>query len=68
MTIVAYPRYFSLFPRLKIKLKTDTIVVTEAESQAALNSLTENDFQDELKNGKTLITVHTGRRGLFRGQ
>jgi hypothetical protein len=41
--------YFSLLPRLKIKLKgrhLDTIDVIEAESQALLNTLTEHDFQN----------------------
>jgi hypothetical protein len=45
--------YFSLFPRLKIKLKGrhfDTTEVIEAESQAELNNLTEHDFQNALKN------------------
>jgi hypothetical protein len=47
-----HPPFFSLFPRLKIKLKGrhfDTIEVMEAESQAVLNSLTEHDFQDAFK-------------------
>jgi hypothetical protein len=37
---------------LKIKLKGlhfDTIEVIKAESQAAMNTLTEHDFQDALK-------------------
>jgi hypothetical protein len=49
MTVVPHPSYFSLFPRLKIKLKGrhfDTVEVIEAESQAVLNTLTEYDFQD----------------------
>jgi hypothetical protein len=44
--------YFSLFPRLKIKLKRshfDTIEVIEAESQMVLNTLTEIDFQNAFK-------------------
>jgi hypothetical protein len=52
MTIIPHLPYFSLFPRLKIKLKGlhfDTIEVIEAESQAALNTLTEHDFQDAFK-------------------
>jgi hypothetical protein len=47
------PSNFSLFPRLKIKLKGrhfDTIEVIEAESQAVLNTRTEHDFQDGFKN------------------
>jgi hypothetical protein len=42
---------------LKIKLKGhlhfDTVEVMEAESQAVLNSLTEHNFQDEFKNGRS---------------
>jgi hypothetical protein len=52
MTVVPNPRYRSLFPRLKMKLKAshfDTIEVIEAESQAVLNTLTEHDFQDSFK-------------------
>jgi hypothetical protein len=48
MTVVPHTPYFSLFPRLKIKLKGrhfDTTEVMETESQAVLNSLTEHDFQ-----------------------
>jgi hypothetical protein len=49
MTVVPNPPYFSLFPRLKLKLKGrhfDTNEMIEAESQAVLNTLTENDSQD----------------------
>jgi histone-lysine N-methyltransferase SETMAR len=60
MTVVPHKPYspdlvpcdFSLFPRLKIKLKGccfDTTEVIEAESQAVLNTLTEQDFQDAFK-------------------
>jgi hypothetical protein len=41
-----------VFPRLEIKLKSrrfDTTEVMEEESQAMLNTLTENDFQDTFK-------------------
>jgi hypothetical protein len=41
MTVVTHPPYFSLFPRLKMKLKShnfDTIEVIEAESQAVLST------------------------------
>jgi hypothetical protein len=59
-TVIPHPPYspdlapcdFSLFPRLKIKLKGrrfDTIEVNEAESQAVLNTLTEYDNQDAFK-------------------
>jgi hypothetical protein len=47
MTVVPHPPYFSLFPRVKIKLKGrdfDTIEMIEAESHAMLNTLTEHDF------------------------
>jgi hypothetical protein len=56
MTVVPYPPYFSLCPRLKITLKGchfDTTEVIEAESQAVLNALIEQDFQDALKNGRS---------------
>jgi hypothetical protein len=49
MTVVPHPSCFSLFPRLKIKLKGlhfDTTEVIEAESQAVMNTLTEHVFQD----------------------
>jgi hypothetical protein len=49
MAVVIHPTYFSLFPRLKIKLRDrnfDTIEVNEAEQQAGLNTITEHDFQD----------------------
>jgi hypothetical protein len=41
--------YFSLFPRLKKKLKdrhSDTIQMIEVESQEVLNTFTDQDFQD----------------------
>jgi hypothetical protein len=52
MTVVPHPLYFSLFPRLKIKLRGchfDTIEVIEAESQTALNTLTEHESQAAFK-------------------
>jgi hypothetical protein len=60
MTVVPHPPYspdlapcdFSLYPRLKIKLKGcrfDTTEVIKAESQAVPNTLTEHDFQDAFK-------------------
>jgi hypothetical protein len=57
MTLVPHPPYFSLFPRLKIKLKGhhfDTIEVIEAESQAVLSTLTEHDFQGAFKMAESL--------------
>jgi hypothetical protein len=44
------------FSRLRIKLKRRnfyTIEVIEAESQAVLNALTEHDFHDAFKNGRS---------------
>jgi hypothetical protein len=52
MTVIPNPPYFSLFPRLQIKLKGrhfNTNEVIEAESLAVLNTLTEHDFQDHFK-------------------
>jgi hypothetical protein len=60
--VVPHPPYFSLFPRLRIKFKGrhfDTIEVIEAESQAALNTLTECDFQEAFKMTKALGKVYT---------
>jgi hypothetical protein len=45
-------RYFSLFPRLKLKMKGrhfDTVEVFEAKSQVVPNTFTEHDFQDAFK-------------------
>jgi hypothetical protein len=52
VTVVPNPPYFSLFPRLKIKLNGrhfDTIEVVEADSQAVLNTLTDHNFQYAFK-------------------
>jgi hypothetical protein len=52
MTVVPHPLCFSLFPRLKLKLKGrhfDTVEVMEAESQTVLNAFTEHDIQDSFK-------------------
>jgi hypothetical protein len=54
-TIVTHPPYFSLFFRLKIKLKGhhfDTVEMIEAESQAMLYTFTEHDFRDAFKKCK----------------
>jgi hypothetical protein len=54
--IVPHPPYFSLFLRLKVRLKCrhfDTIEVIEARSQTGLNTLTEHDFQDAFKNDRS---------------
>jgi hypothetical protein len=56
MTHIPHPPYFSLFPRSQVKLKVrrfDTTEVIEAESQGVLNTLTEHDFQDHFKNGRS---------------
>jgi hypothetical protein len=52
MTIIPHPPYFSLFPRLKMKLKGrhfGTLELIEAELQAVLNILTEHDSQIAFK-------------------
>jgi hypothetical protein len=71
MTVVPHPPYFSLFPRLKIKLKghqLDAIEVIEAESQAVLNTLTEHDFQGWIyKMTKTLGTEICVEGGYLEG-
>jgi hypothetical protein len=64
--VVPHPLYFSLFPRLKIKLKGrhfDTVELMEAESQAALNTLTEHDFQDAFKIGRSAGNGACARKG-----
>jgi hypothetical protein len=51
-TVVPGPCHSPLFPQLEMRLKDrqfNTIEVTDAESQAVLNTLTEHDFHDELK-------------------
>jgi hypothetical protein len=61
--------YFSLFPRLHIKLKgrhLDTTEVIEAESQEVLNTLTERDFQMHLENCRSCWNVMRGT-GLLQG-
>ena len=61
MTVVPHPPYspdlapsdFFLFPKLKMKLKGrrfQTLEEIQAEPQAVLNTLRENDFQECLKN------------------
>ena len=47
------PSDFSLFPKLKMKLKGrsfQTLEEIQTESQSVLNTLRENDFQERLKN------------------
>jgi hypothetical protein len=53
---LTWPSTTFLFSRLKIKLKgshSDTTEVITAELQALLNTLTEHDFQDSFKNGRS---------------
>jgi hypothetical protein len=61
MTVMPHPPYspdlapcdFFLFPKLKMKLKGrrfQTLEEIQAESQAVLNTLGENDFQECFKN------------------
>jgi hypothetical protein len=66
MTVIPHPPYFSLFPRLKIKQKgrhSDTIEVIGAKSQMVLNTLTEQDFQDAYKNGRSAGNGAYARKG-----
>jgi hypothetical protein len=66
MTVVPKPTYFSLSPRLKIKLKGrhfDTIEVIEADSQAVLNTLTKHDFGMHLNNGRSTGNSAYARKG-----
>jgi hypothetical protein len=56
MTVVSHQSYFSLSPRLKINPKDrhfDANEVIEAESQAMLSILTEQDVQDHLKKSRS---------------
>jgi hypothetical protein len=58
--------HFSLFPRLKIKLKGRHIGATEvieAESQAVLNTFTDRDFQDAFKSGRRAGDGAYARKG-----
>jgi hypothetical protein len=66
MTVVTTHPTFSLFPRLKIKLKGrhfDTTEVIDAESQAVLNNYTEHDFQDAFRNGRRARNGAYARKG-----
>jgi hypothetical protein len=66
MTVVPQPPYFPLIALLNVKLKGrhfDTTEVIEAESQAALNTLTEHDFQDAFKNGRSAGNGTYARKG-----
>jgi hypothetical protein len=70
MTVVPHPHYFSRFPRLKIKLKNrhfDATDVLEAEPQAGLNTLTENDFQEAFKWQKRWERCIHAERNYFEG-
>jgi hypothetical protein len=65
------PCGFSLFARLKIKLRGPqfvTVEVIEAKSQSVLITLIKHDFQDAFKKmTDPLGMVNTCRRGLLRG-
>jgi hypothetical protein len=66
MTAVHLPPCFSLFPQLKIKLKSrhfDTIEEIEAELQDVLNTFREYDYPDAFKKmAEALGAVHMWRR------
>jgi hypothetical protein len=62
MTVIPHPSYspdlapcdFSLFPKMKLKLKGcrfDTAEQIQTESHRVLDTVTENDFQEAFKNG-----------------
>jgi hypothetical protein len=60
------PHHTFLFPRLKIKLKgchCGTVEVIEAESQAVLNTLTGQDFQDSFKHASSTGNNAYSRKG-----
>jgi hypothetical protein len=66
MTVAFHPPYFSLFPRLKMKLTGrhfDTVEVIEAESEAELNTLTGHDYQDAFKNDRSAESGTYARKG-----
>jgi hypothetical protein len=69
MTVFSHPSYFPVFlieDRTE-RPQSDIIRVIEADSQAMLNTNTENDLQDEFKNMTGgLGTVHTCGRGLLQ--
>jgi hypothetical protein len=67
-TVVPHRPSFSLFPPLKIELKSrhfDTVEVDGADTQAVLNGLAERDFQDAFKKMAESL-MH--RRGLLAGR
>jgi hypothetical protein len=66
MTVYLHPAYFSLFLRLKIKLKgrqLDTAELIAAELQAVLKTLTAHNFQDAFKNGRSFGNGACSRKG-----
>jgi len=76
MTLVPHPPYlpdlapsdFFLFPKLKMKLKGQrfqTVEEIQAESQAILNTLQENDFQECFRLAAPLGSLSSLRRGLL---
>jgi hypothetical protein len=61
MTIFTHPPCFSLSSPIEDTTERPPfkcIEVIEAEPQAVLNILTEHDFQDALKNGRSAIRKH----------
>jgi hypothetical protein len=52
-------RLFSVSPIEDTYRHFDKTEVTEADSQAVLNTLREHDFQDSFKLSEALETVHT---------
>jgi len=74
MTVVPHPPYspdlapcdFFLFPKMKMKLKGrrfQTLEEIQAESQAVLNTLRKNDFQECFKSGSTAGIVVKPQKG-----
>ena len=78
MTVVPHPPYspdlapsdFLLFPKLKMKLKGrrfQTVEDIQAESQAILNTLGENDFQECFKNWQGCWDRQASKGDYFEG-
>jgi hypothetical protein len=70
MTVVPHQLYIFLLPQLKIKPKgrhVDTTKVIEAESQAMLNTRTEQDVQDTIENDRRWERNIRAKRDCFEG-
>jgi hypothetical protein len=76
IVIVPHPPYspdlapcdFTLFPKLKMKLKGqhfETVSDIQRESQAVLDSIKENDFHSAFEAWKEMMGSYTFPRGLF---